>query len=233
MLVGALANAPRPAVGAAAAAADTLETLAAAVAGHPGHETAMAYRQAARRAGQLDSAIAIMGRVLAENRDAEGLRFELAMAQVDRLPARPALDLTHQAVMASQAIRLLTEILAADPENWGARYARGMIHLSFPRSTKHYEPATEDLRRLVELQRTRPPAPCFARSFQALGDAYVMDMQLSMARSFWEAGRKNFPDDPALAARLEIPIKELEATVVSLYGFAHPFDTDLDCLWPE
>jgi hypothetical protein len=159
------------------------------------------------------------------------VRFELALALVDRLNAAPALDLPAQSVAASQSIRLLTEIIGADPEQWAARYARGMVHLLFPRTTKHLEPAAQDFLRLLEVQRPRPPAPHYARAFVALGDAYVLNLELKAARSAWETGRKLFPADPELAERLGYDLRALESQIVPRYGFDRPFDTDRDYLW--
>jgi tetratricopeptide (TPR) repeat protein len=229
-----LAESPIPVSPARAAPADS-SSFAAAEAAFLAHPTdrsrARAYRQAARRAGQSDSAIACFRRTLTAHPGAQGIRFELALTHIDRVPSTPKLDLGKQGIHASQAIRLFTEILAAEPENWAARYARGMAHLLYPRPTKHYEPAAEDFLRLLELQRTLPPAPHFARTFVALGDAYVLDLRLQAARTTWETGKKLFPSHPELPARLAIEVSELEAAIVPLYGFERPFDTDLDCLW--
>jgi hypothetical protein len=192
---------------------------------------ARTYRQGARRAGQLDSAIADLRAALGREPSAQGVRFELALALVDRVSAPPTPDLPAQSRLASQATRLLTEILAVEPEQWTARYARGMTHLLFPLPTKHYEPAAEDFLKLVEVQRPLPQQPHFARTFVALGDAYVLDLQLTIARSWWEIGRKLFPEDPELEERLGIALTDLESAIVPRYGFEHPFDTDLDYLW--
>ena len=176
------------------------------------------------------------GVVLVQQRGQEAYLFGSHRVEVQQ-NNRAALELmvkelrSAQSVTASQAIRLLTEILADDPEQWAARYARGSTHLLFPRTAKHQEPAANDFLRLVELQRGRPPLPHYARTFVALGDAYVLDVQHKMARSWWEAGQKIFPEDPELAERLGIDLRALDSEILPRYGFDRPFDTDRDYLW--
>ena len=209
----------------------SLANLAAHLRAHPGDQAAAkAFRQRARRAGQLDSAITILKGILIGHPEAQAIRMQLALAHVDRLPAAPALDLPAQAVMASQATRLFAEITAAEPEQWGPRYAGGMTQLLFPLPSRHYEPAAEDFLKLLELQRTLPPGPHFVHTYVALGDAYVMDKQLDMARTWWQAGKKAFPGDSELADRLAIDLEALLTTIAARYSFNQPFDTDREFL---
>jgi len=211
------------------AADSSLADLAAHLRAHPQDQgAAKAFRQRARRSGQLDSAITILKGILDGHPEAQGLRMQLALAHVDRLPAKPALDLRARSVLASQATRLFGEVIAAEPEQWAPRYARGMTHLLFPVPSRHYEPAADDFLKLLELQRTLPPAPHFVRTFIALGDALVMDKQFEAAHTWWQAGRKMYPEDPELADRLAISPGELQTTIEANYGFDHPFDTDRD-----
>jgi tetratricopeptide (TPR) repeat protein len=214
-----------------ASADSSLVNLAAHLRAHPGDQAAAkGFRQHARRAGQLDSAITILKGILNGHPEAQAIRMQLALAHVDRLPAPPALDLPAQAVIASQATRLFGEITAAEPEQWGSRYARGMTQLLFPLPSRHYEPATDDFLKLLELQRTLPPGPHFVHTFVALGDAYVMDQQLEMARTWWQAGKKAFPDNSELADRLAIDLEALHTTIAARYSFNQPFDTDREFL---
>jgi tetratricopeptide (TPR) repeat protein len=209
----------------------SLPGLAAQLRAHPDDQaTAKALRQRARRAGQLDSAITILKGILNGHPEAQAIRMQLALAHVDRLPAPPALDLPAQAVIASQATRLFGELIAADPEQWAPRYARGMTHLLFPLPSRHYEPAADDFLKLLELQRTLPPTSHFVHTFVAIGDAYVMDQQLEAARAWWQAGKKAFPADPELADRLAIDSEALLTTIAARYGFDQPFDTDREFL---
>jgi tetratricopeptide (TPR) repeat protein len=214
-----------------ASADSSLADLAAHLRAHPDDQpAAKAFRQRARRAGQLDSAITILEGILKGHPEAQAIRMQLALAHVDRLPAPPALALPAQAVMASQATRLFGEIIAAESEQWSPRYALGMTHLLFPLPSRHYEPAADDLLKLLELQRTLPPGPHFAHTFVALGDAYVMDQQLEVARTWWQAGKKAFPADSELAERLAIDPEALRTTIAARYSFDQPFDTDREFL---
>jgi tetratricopeptide (TPR) repeat protein len=209
----------------------SLSNLAAHLRAHPDDQAAAkAFRQRARRAGQLDSAITILNGILKRHPEAQAIRMQLALAHVDRLPASPALDLPAQAIIASQATRLFGEITTAEPEQWGPRYACGMTQLLFPLPSRHYEPAAEDLLKLIELQRTLPPRSHFVHTFVALGDAYVMDKQLEMARTWWQAGKKAFPDDSELTDRLAMDMEALLTTIAGRYSFNQPFDTDREFL---
>ncbi|HWN82816.1 MAG TPA: hypothetical protein VNM87_12010 [Candidatus Udaeobacter sp.] len=213
-----------------ASADSTLAGLDAHLRAHPDDPAAAkALRQRARRAGQLDSAIVLLKDLLQSHPEAQALRMQLGLAHVDRVAAAPILDLPARAVVASQANRLFSEVIAVEPEQWAPRYARAMTHLLFPMATRHYKAATEDLLKLVELQRTLPPAPHFAQTYLALGDSYIMDKQFEAGRSWWLTGKKLFPEDPELVARLAIDFAELRPTIEARYGFDLPFDTDRDC----
>jgi hypothetical protein len=236
---------PHPAVGEGedpAAPADTLaprelEKLELALRASPGDgPTAHRYRLAARSTARLDDAIQVLEGLAREHPEEIAPRFELALAMIDQMAFLPPDDLAGQGLMAGRASRQLNQILKAEPVHWAALYARGMLHLMWPRRSQHPQRAVDDLGRLVAIQETQtqggqPAEPYFVHGFIGLGDAYHKNMQPKFARQTWMTGRRLFPEDAMLALRLEMSLDEAEEWVLDRYQLTRPFDTDMSFLW--
>jgi hypothetical protein len=106
----------------------------------------------------------------------------------------------------------------------------------WPRGSGHPPRALDDLRRLVGIQEARmpggqPPEPYFVHGYIGLGDAYHKNAQPKLALRVWMTGRRLFPEDAALALRLEMSLDDAEEWVLDRYQLTRPFDTDMSFLW--
>jgi tetratricopeptide (TPR) repeat protein len=209
----------------------SVSSLAAAFLAEPADPArAHAFRLAARRAGHLDSAMAVLEAALARDPKAHAARLELGLAHVDQLANRD-LEVKQRFLLGGRAISLFSEVLNANPADWAARYARGMTHVLFPRASRHSDPAVEDFERLLAQQKSTEWRPYHVLSHVGLGDAYVINKQKGLARSTWEEGAKLFGDNPELLERLAIEPAAMDSVVASLRSLERPFDTDLSFLW--
>lgn len=217
---------------AVARSGEELEELEAALKAEPGSgPVAHHYRLAARSAGRLDEAVAVLDQLVREHPEEVAPRLELALATIDQMGATPASDLARLGALASRASQHLTRILDADLDHWAARYARGMLHLMWPRSARHSRDAIHDFTHLVNLQEHLPVEPYFVLGFIGLGDAYMKHLQPKFAREEWLSGSKIFPDDETLAGRLAMSLDDAEAYVLDTFQLNRPFDTDMSFLW--
>lgn len=130
-------------------------------------------------------------------------KLHLAMSWVDEMLLFPALEI--KAPSSVQAVDLLTQVI--DHGNSGyvpALFARGLNHLHrparliWPESAKtKRDVAAQDIGRCVSIGRHFSAGSVRLRATLALslGDAYVKDGRLSVARSWWQIAQNLCHDD--------------------------------------
>ena len=164
--------------------------------------------------------------------------LNLALAHVDEMRScpHPPDGLVCQAQLSSRSIDELNIVLAAEPYNIIARYARGLNHLYWPSLMGHLPRAQVDLQYAVAL--TKPLGSLglghafIPQAYTALGDVFAKDGQVDPARNIWLNGLQAVPNAPLLESRLAIPQNQLVGEESGpLRGLGIPVDTDVALFW--
>ncbi len=125
---------------------------------------------------------------------------EVGMALVYGIP-RTWLP-TRKLGLAHEAEGYFNRALAADPNNWYARFTRAMFYLKVPKWAGKLPLALRDFDAAVALQRASAPVEPYAFGYLYAGDAYQAADQPDHARLLWQEGARLFPTQPDLRARL-------------------------------
>jgi|GEM_PF-680789 tetratricopeptide (TPR) repeat protein len=164
--------------------------------------------------------------------------LNLALAYVDAmLSCPPPPDgLVCQAQLSYRSISELNTVLAVQPDNIIARYARGLNHLYWPVLMGHLPKAQIDLEYAVAL--TRPlralgiGSAFIPQAYAALGDVFAKDGQVQAGRNVWLNGERVAPNAPILQSRLAIPTDQLvNEETGPLRGLGIPVNTDISIFW--
>jgi tetratricopeptide (TPR) repeat protein len=111
-------------------------------------------------------------------------------------------DVREQGVLGLKADQVLEQALAADSQNWDARYWKAFAMSFWPPQLGKTSEVMESLLTLVQLQETATPRPEFARSYVLLGEQYQRSGHDDYARQVWQRGMTMFPDNTTLNERL-------------------------------
>jgi hypothetical protein len=164
--------------------------------------------------------------------------LNLALVYVDEMRScpHPPDGLVCQAQLSNRSIDELNIVLAAQPNNIIARYARGLNHLYWPTLMGHLPHAQVDLEYAVAL--TKPLGSLglgrafVPQAYAALGDVFAKDGKIDAARNVWLNGLQAVPNGSLLASRLAIPQTQLVNDESGpLRGLGIPVDTDLAIFW--
>ena len=165
-------------------------------------------------------------------------RINLALSYVDQMRSCPPPPdgLVCQAQFSSRSISQLDIVLAEQPYNVIARYARGLNHLYWPNLMGHLPRAQQDLSYAVALTR---PLSAISNSFTgdaytALGDVFAKDNQIDAARNVWFNGLQVVSDSSLLKSRLDIAKDKLANEENGpLRGLGVYVETDLSLFWTK
>jgi len=195
---------------------------------------ASTYRAQCAEHDRHDRSIDFLKKLTESRADDVPLRIQLACAYVDKIPTCGGMAaIVSKGTLARKSLDLLDPIVAAQPDLWVARYARGMNHLHWPRALRHSDDAAADLTHCLKLQARAagPPKDYYLRTHVALGDAYTKADKPDLARRAWREALKLFPDSPELKARLAVPDDaKLLKYVERQRNLEQPIDTDLSFL---
>jgi hypothetical protein len=83
----------------------------------------------------------------------------------------------------------------------------------------------------VKIQKQTGTKPYHVRAWVSLGDGYWKIDDLDKAKSIWSEALKQFPDSPALKARLSKQGDDLKQVIEDSLDPNRRVDTDLKDLW--
>lgn len=170
--------------------------------------------------------------------DTATANINLALTYVDQMRTCPLPPdgLVCQAQYSSRSISILDQVLARDPYNIIARYARGLNHLYWPKLMGHLPKAQDDLSYAVALAHPlRSLSKGFAAdAYTALGDVFAKDGQVDTAHNVWLNGLQYVPNSGLLESRLAIPREKLaDDESGSLRGLGVYVDTNIALFWAK
>jgi len=215
---------------------DMLETALAADANNIRYGSE--YRQAVLRRAQIlhpkdgqvpdfDRSLKFFEQLVSKNPNSSNAHLNFGFAYVDKIPAAGAIT---QVILANTALGYFTKSLELKP-SWIGYYTRGVSYLFWPKVFGRAKLGVADLEEALKLQQAGLKKVYHVRTWIALGDGYWKTDELDKARSVWQQGIKEFPDNPVLKARLTRQGDALKASIEDALDPAKRVDTNLKDLW--
>lgn len=200
-------------------------------------EMANAYRSLCVDGRRFDRAIELFRQLVHVHPDHAGVRMQLALSIVDKIPFLEG-DVLAQGSLAKESLNELRWVEDADPGFYPLHYVSGMNHLYWPDSLKHYDDAVLHFTKCLEIQKARtaagsPPEPHHAEVYRALGDSHVKGKRFEAARAAWKEGLAFFTGHADLSARLAMSDDALSGQIKEERGLRKRIDTRLAWLSEE
>lgn len=213
--------------------AQALNSLEQAVAGDPDNlRYANDYRQAIIRCNDktaYDRELQFFEKLAAQHPNAANLHLNYGFAYVDKIPVAGSIT---QVILANNALIEFSKAVDLQP-NWIDYYTRGASYLFWPKVFLKAQLGVADLQKALELQQKSPRRSYYVKAYIALGDGYWKIDNPKKARSVWQAGLKEFPNDAILKARLALRGDKLKAAIEDSFDPDKRVDTNLKDLWSE
>jgi tetratricopeptide (TPR) repeat protein len=154
-----------------------------------------------REAGLVDEALALFEARAEERRDDPGAQVDAARAYLQKV--FEVGDGPAAGLWAGKADAAYDRALKLDPRHWDARFGKA-VSLSFwpPIFGKRGE-AIGHFETLVEQQRGLAPEPRHASTYLLLGNLHAQSGDAEEAAAVWAEGYALFPDDEALAEKVQ------------------------------
>jgi tetratricopeptide (TPR) repeat protein len=187
-------------------------------------------RKLCRETKRYDECIDLFGELVKENPHNVNLRYNTALAYVDKLPGHSVLA---QARLSTRSIEQMTAVLDVQPNDWLALYIRGINNIYWPSWYRRTGLAINDLERCVKLAEASPPAErmgYYALAYVALGDALIKAGREPDAKAVWREANKFVAWQDQLSPRLKKNGEELREFVDAIRSRDVPIDTDLAIL---
>ncbi len=189
-------------------------------------------RRYCRSAGVIDTCIEVLDKLVRDYPDAKELRYNAALAYVDKLPG---LSIYRQGWLSTRSMEHVTPLIDADSGDWLAYYIRGMNHLYWPRWFRHTDRAIQDLEHCVRISSHLPleqARPFHVLAYLALGDGFAKAGRIEEAKKIWREGLSVYPSG-RLRERLVLPVSDLPAYIDVQRDLDKPIETDLVFLWEK
>jgi tetratricopeptide (TPR) repeat protein len=185
------------------------------------------YRMAIIRTGQYDRALAFFEALTREQPDAANAHLNFGFAYVDKIPTAGSIS---QVILANKALTEFTRALELRP-SWIGYYTRGNSYLYWPKIFDRTRLGIADLEEALRMQQADEKRAYHVRTFIALGDGHWIMDDAEKATAIWRAGLEQFPDNPALKARLAATASARKALINDTYDSSRRVDTNLEELW--
>jgi len=185
------------------------------------------YRQAAIRGKEFERPLQFFQAEIAKHPNSSNLHLNYGFAYVDKIPVAGAIT---QVILADRALSEFTRALELQP-TWIGYYTRGESYLFWPKIFNRAPMGVADLEKAMEMQKNGPHKSYHVKVYIALGDGYWKTDQLEKARSLWQAGLKDFPDNADLKGRLSRQGDALKDLIEAGFDPAKRVNTDLRDLW--
>jgi tetratricopeptide (TPR) repeat protein len=205
-----------------------VQHLESAVAGDPDNvRYANDYRMAVIRSKQFDRSLQFFEKLAAEHPKLANLHLNFGFAYVDKIPAAGSIT---QVILANNALNEFSKAVELDP-SWIAYYTRGASYLFWPKIFNRAPMGVADLEKALAIVKKGPRHTYYAKTYIAMGDGLWKTDQLEPARTAWQEGLKEFPDNPALKTRLSLQGDELKKLIEDQFDPSNRVDTNLRELW--
>jgi tetratricopeptide (TPR) repeat protein len=185
------------------------------------------YRQVAIKSKDFDRSLSFFEKLATAKPRSANLYLNLGFAYVDKIPAAGSIT---QVILANKALNAFTRAVELEP-NWINYYSRGMSYLFWPKVFERAPMGVADLEKAMKIQAAGPKKSYYVKTYLALGDGYWKTGQLEKARSVWQDGLKQFPDNQQLKARLDRQGDDLQKIIEANFDPNKRVDTDLRELW--
>jgi tetratricopeptide (TPR) repeat protein len=195
------------------------------------------YRIALRDHGRFQDEASFFA-LMAQKSPSPNTHIELALTYVDMMRScpKPPDGLVCQAQFSYRSISVLNAIIAQNPYNIVARFARGLNNLYWPTLMGHLPQAQSDLQYAVALSRVQSKiGPTFVpQAYAALGDVFAKDGKVAQARNVWLNGVNASANPSILHSRLAIAQDQLaNEETQNIRGLGVYVDTDLTMFWQK
>jgi tetratricopeptide (TPR) repeat protein len=187
------------------------------------------YRQAAIRGKDFERSVNFFQQEVAKHPQSANLHLNFGFAYVDKIPVAGSIT---QVILANNALTEFTKAIELDP-SWIGYYTRGESYLFWPKIFNRAPMGVADLEKAMEMQKKGPRRSYHVKAYIGLGDAYWKTDQLGKAKAVWQAGLKEFPDNPDLKARLSHEGDELKNLIEAGFDPAKRVNTDMSELWAQ
>jgi tetratricopeptide (TPR) repeat protein len=185
------------------------------------------YRQVAIKSKDFDRALDFFEKLATAKPQSANVHLNLGFAYVDKIPVAGSIT---QVILANKALNAFTKAVELQP-NWINYYTRGMSYLFWPKVFNRAPMGVSDLEKAMKIQSSGPKKSYYVKTYLALGDGYWKTDQLEKARSVWQQGLKQFPDNQQLKARLNGQADDLQKLIEANFDPNKRVDTDLRELW--
>jgi tetratricopeptide (TPR) repeat protein len=175
----------------------------------------------------FDRALKVFEQLVAKNPAAANAHLNHGFVLVDKIPAAGAIT---QVILANTALGHFSKSLELRP-SWIAYYTRGVSYLFWPKIFGRAKLGVADLETAVQMQKSGPKKPYHVRAWVALGDGYWKTDEQEKAKATWSEGLKEFPETPALKARLSKDGDQLKTLIEDALDPNKRVDTNLKDLW--
>lgn len=207
---------------------EALHYLELAIGGDPDNiRYASEYRQAAIRGKEFERSLKFFETEIAKHPNSSNLHLNYGFAYVDKIPVAGSIT---QVILADRALNEFSRAIELQP-TWIGYYTRGESYLFWPKIFNRAPMGVADLEKAMEMQKKEPHRNYHVKVYIALGDGYWKTDQLEKARSLWQAGLKDFPDNADLKGRLSRQGDALKDLIEAGFDPARRVNTDLRDLW--
>ena len=214
-------------ISAAPAHADDFQLLAERVRIQPDDWVAgNELRRWCRAQKKVDDCVDLFEKVVAAHPTARGVRYNAALAYIDKLPGH---SLLVQAKLSMNSIDHATAVIDNRPDDWLALYIRGLNNLYWPKWYRRAGRTAMDMQRLVDSTEKLPldgRRSWMALAYIGLGDAYALLDQPDEALKTWRKGAALF-NSAELTWRLTLASGQIERSIEEIRSREIPVDTDL------
>jgi tetratricopeptide (TPR) repeat protein len=186
--------------------------------------------------GGAEKSVALFKKLYAKDKNNRKLAYNAALAYIDNLAGR---GLVSQGYNASRSLDILGDLLEANPEDWIARYIRGMNYLHWPKWFRKTKLAKNEFLTCIEQSKRpdfqfkgfNPGEQVFHLAYIGLSDAYVLLGSLEEAQNILQQAYNRFGAMPAIKQRQKLNQQQLTDFVKNLRSLDSPIDTSLEFLW--
>ena len=185
------------------------------------------YRQVVIKNKDFDRSLNFFEKLATSKPESANIHLNSGFAYVDKIPVAGSIT---QVILANKALTEFTKAVELQP-TWINLYTRGMSYLFWPKIFNRAPMGVADLERAMKIQAAGPKKGYYVKTYLALGDAYWKTDQLEKARSVWQEGLKQFPDNQQLKARLDHQGDDLQKLIEASFDPNKRVDTDLRELW--
>ena len=206
-----------------------LHYLELAVADDPDNlQYASEYRQAIIRHKDFDRSIEFFEKLLVRHPASANLHLNYGFSYVDKIPVAGSIT---QVILANTALGEFEKTVHLQP-SWISYYTRGASYLFWPKIFGKAPLGVADLEKALSLQKGRAKS-YYVRTYVALGDGYCKLGLIDKARSTWQEGLRQFPDNKQLKDRLSLHGDELVKYIENGFDPNKRVDTDLRVIWSD